>query len=136
MTSGRSGAGCPTGPWGPQGHRGETGSGFLPLPPLGELAEEWTSGLSRGQTARLLRLPPACERLNMLGNAVVPLQVHLAVRLLHFEWRWALACLRCLAAPPQQWDHDYRWGEWVRWWDGWRPGGGWGDGWEGAAQWQ
>ena len=39
--------------------------------------------------------PRVCERLSMLGNAVVPLQAHLAARLLQFEWRWALACLRC-----------------------------------------
>ena len=46
------------------------------------------------------------ERLNMLGNAVVPLQAHLAAQLLQFEWRWALACLRCriehlLGAAPR-----------------------------------
>ena len=29
--------------------------------------------------------PRVCERLNMLGNAVVPLQAHLAARLLQFE---------------------------------------------------
>ena len=50
--------------------------------------------------------PRVCERLNMLGNAVVPLQAHLAARLLQFEWRWALACLRCrnehfLGAAPR-----------------------------------
>ena len=55
MTSWRSGTGRPTGPWGPQGNQGETGAGFLPLPPLRTLPEEWTSGLSKGQAARLLR---------------------------------------------------------------------------------
>ena len=52
--------------------------------------------------------PRVCERLNMLGNAVVPLQAHLAARLLQFEWRWALAYLRCrnehfLGAAPRSW---------------------------------
>ena len=55
MTPRRSGAGSPTGPWRPQGNQGETGAGFLPLPPLRELADEWIGGLSKAQVSRLLR---------------------------------------------------------------------------------
>ena len=35
------------------------------------------------------------------------------------------AAVAGLVAPPQQWDHDYKWGELERWWGGWRSGGGW-----------